>query len=86
MARKRPIRHFDSLDDIRLRKEQLADSMEADEKEIRLTWQYMNLKEESTNLNDRISNAISYGVMAYDGIMTFRKLKDKFGSLRNIFK
>ena len=86
MARKRPIREFNSLNDIELRKAQLADSINSDEKEIRLTWQYINLKEENTSITDRISTAISYGLMAYDGVMTIHKLKNSFGSLRHIFK
>lgn len=86
MARKRPIREFNSLEDIELRKAQLADSINSDEKEISLTWQYINLKEENASISDRISSAISYGLMAYDGVMTIRKLKNSFGSLRHIFK
>ncbi|MCR5271248.1 MAG: hypothetical protein K6D91_09560 [Prevotella sp.] len=86
MARKRPIREFNSLNDIELRKAQLADSINSDEKEINLTWQYINLKEENASISDRISSAISYGLMAYDGVMTIRKLKNRFGSLRNIFR
>ena len=86
MARKRPIREFNSLEDIELRKAQLADSINSDEKEINLTWQYINLKEENASISDRISSAISYGLMAYDGVMTIRKLKNRFGSLRNIFR
>lgn len=86
MVRKRPIREFNSLDDIELRKAQLAESFKADEKEMRLTWQYINLKEENASINDRISSAISYGLMAFDGVMTIRKLTNHFRGLRNLFR
>ena len=87
MSRRRPVKRFYSLDDIALRKYQLEEAIEEDEKKIKLIWEFLNTDEENDkSLSSQLSSMVSYGVMAYDGFMTFRKLKSKYGSLKNFFK
>ena len=43
-------------------------------------------KDEEVSPAEQIGKYIKYGMMAYDGFMTLRKLKRNYGSFLNIFK
>ena len=76
---------YNSIEQMQLRKEQLRQVIDLENKEIHRLWK--NLTDDSQmSRGSQIATFISYGVMAYDGIMMLRKLQRGYGSLLNIFR
>ena len=73
MAKKTKQRPYSSLEEISLRK-------------IKRLWTALTTEEEGATTGSQIGKYISYGVMAYDGLMMMRKLRRSYGSLLNIFR
>ena len=69
-----------------MRKEQLSEVIELEDQEIKRLWGVLTSKDEEATRGEQISKYISYGVMAYDGVMMLRKLKRGYGSILNIFR
>ena len=86
MARKKRVRPYHSLEEIQMRKEQLDEVIELENKEIQRLWGVLTEKDEEESRSEQIIKYIKYGMMAYDGMMTLRKLKRNYGSILNIFR
>ena len=86
MARKKRIRPYQSLEEIQMRKEQLSEVIDLENQEIKRLWEQLAEKDEELSRGEQIAQFIKYGFMAYDGFMTFRKLKNSYGSILNIFR
>ena len=86
MARKKRVRPYHSLEEIQMRKEQLDEVIELEDKEIKRLWSVLTEKDEEQSPAEQISKYVKYGMMAYDGMMTLRKLKRNYGSILNIFR
>ena len=86
MAKKKRIRPYHSLEEIQMRKEQLSEVIELEDQEIKRLWTQLMEKDEEASPAEQIGKYIKYGMMAYDGFMTLRKLKRNYGSFLNIFK
>ena len=69
-----------------MRKEQLDEVIELENEEIKQLWGKLMEKEEDLSRSEQILKYVKYGFMAYDGFMTFRKLKNSYGSILNIFR
>ena len=70
---------------MQMRKEQLHEVIALEDKEIHRLW--TDLTDNSQNSRGgQIAAFVSYGVMAYDGVMMLRKLQQRYGSLLNIFR
>lgn len=83
---KKKKRVYNSLEELLMRKEQLAEVIELEDQEIKRLWGVLTTKDEQATRGEQITKFISYGVMAYDGVMMLRKLKNGYGSFLNIFR
>lgn len=86
MARKKRVRPYHSLEEILMRKEQLDEVIELENEEIKRLWGQLAADDENLSRGEQITKYIKYGMMAYDGVMTLRKLKRNYGSILNIFR
>lgn len=69
-----------------MRKEQLDEVIELENEEIKRLWGQLTTDDEELSRGEQITKYIKYGMMAYDGLMTLRKLKRNYGSILNIFR
>jgi len=86
MAKKRRVRPYYSLEEIQMRKEQLDEVIELEDKEIKRLWGQLTDNNEDLSRGQQIGKYIEYGILAFDGVMTLRKLQRNYGSLLNIFR
>jgi len=68
-----------------MRKEQLNEVIELEDQEIKRLWGQLTVNDENLSRGQQIGKYIEYGMMAFDGVMTLRKLKRNYGSILNIF-
>jgi hypothetical protein len=74
------------MEELLMRKEQLAEVIELEDKEIKRLWEALTAKDEQATRAQQMAKFFSYGMMAYDGLMMLRKLKKGYGSIANIFR
>ena len=86
MAKKLRVRPYNSLEEIQMRKEQLDEVIELENKEIKRLWGQLIENNEDLSRGQQIGKYIEYGIMAFDGVMTLRKLQRNYGSFLNIFR
>ena len=77
-------RKYQTLEEIRLRKEQLYEAIQNDGLEISKTWKQLFVSREDTSRTEYITKMFSYGVTAFDAYMTVRKLRRNYGSLLSL--
>ena len=68
-----------------MRKEQLNEVIELEDQEIKRLWGQLTVNDENLSRGQQIGKYIEYGMMAFDGVMTLRKLKRNYGTTLNIF-
>jgi len=83
---KKTKRVYSSMDELLMRKEQLSEVIELEDQEIKRLWGALTTKDEQGSRGEQLAKYVSYGVMAYDGIMMLQKLRKGYGSFVNIFK
>lgn len=86
MGKRKRVRPYHSIEELRMRKEQLDEIIELEDQEIKRLWHVMTTQQEEASTGKQIMQYLKYGLMAYDGIMTLRKLKKGYGSIFNIFR
>lgn len=86
MAKKLRVRPYNSLEEIQMSKEQLDEVIELENKEIKRLWGQLTENNEDLSRGQQIGKYIEYGIMAFDGVMTLRKLQRNYGSFLNIFR
>ena len=86
MAKKIRVRPYTSLEEIQMRKEQLDEVIELENKEIKRLWGQLTDNNEELTRGQQIGKYIEYGILAFDGVMTLRKLQRNYGSFFNIFR
>ena len=69
-----------------MRKEQLKEVLQLEDKEIKRLWTALSTEEPNLSPGAQLGKYISYGIMAYDGLMMVRKLRKGYGGLLNIFR
>ncbi|MBO7140042.1 MAG: hypothetical protein J6W75_04905 [Bacteroidaceae bacterium] len=79
-------RAYSSIEQMQMRKEQLQEVIELEDNEIRRLWTQLTDNNKNATKGEQIGTFVSYGVMAYDGLLMLRKLKRGYGSLLNIFR
>jgi hypothetical protein len=77
---------YASIEQLHQRKEQLREIIDLEDKEIHRLWTQLTARDKHSSRGDQLAAFVSYGVMAYDGIMMLRKLKKGYGSIMNIFR
>ncbi len=85
-TKRKRVRPYHSLEEIQMRKEQLDEVIELENQEIKRLWGQLTVNDEDLSRGQQIGKYIEYGIMAFDGVMTLRKLKRNYGSLLNIFR
>lgn len=75
---------YQTLEEIRLRKEQLYEALQQDSKQIGQTWNQLFVSREDTTRSEYIMKMLSYGVTAFDAYMTVRKLRRNYGGLLSL--
>lgn len=76
---------YNSIEQMQQRKEQLREVIGLENKEMKRLWTQLTDESQATR-SGQIATFISYGMMAYDGVMMLRKLKRGYGGLMNIFR
>ncbi|MDE5782966.1 MAG: hypothetical protein K2H97_01395 [Prevotella sp.] len=85
-TKRKRVRPYHSLEEILMRKEQLDEVIELENQEIKRLWGQLTANDEDLSRGQQIGKYIEYGIIAFDGVMTLRKLKRNYGSLLNIFR
>lgn len=72
---------YRTLEEIRLRKEELEDELQRDNEKCATLWNQIFLKRENNSKSDYIASIVSNSVTAFDIFMLVRKLMKSYGFL-----
>lgn len=78
---KKPIREYRTLDEIRLRKDELLEQLQQDNTRFSTLWNQVFMKREDNTKAEYITGIVSNGIMAVDTILMIRKLVKNYGFL-----
>ena len=78
---KKPTRHFHTLEEIRLRKEELASEIQKDSTKFSALWNQTFIKREDSTKGEYISSLIANSITAIDAFLLIRKLMKNYGSI-----
>ena len=78
---KKPIREYRTLDEIRLRKDELLEQLQQDNTRFSTLWNQVFMKREDNTKAEYITGIVSNGIMAVDTILMIRKLVKNYGVL-----
>ena len=78
---KKPIREYRTLDEIRLRKDELLEQLQQDNTRFSTLWNQVFMKREDNTKAEYITGIVSNGIMAVDTILMVRKLVKNYGFL-----
>lgn len=78
---KKPTHEFRTLEEIRLRKEELADEIQADNGKFTTLWNQVFIKREGNTRSDYIAGLVSNSIVAFDTFLLIRKLMKGYGFL-----
>jgi hypothetical protein len=78
---KKPIHEFRTLEEIRQRKEELADKIQEDNGKFTTLWNQVFIKREGNSKSDYIAGLVSNGIVAFDTFLLIRKLMKGYGFL-----
>ena len=72
---------YRTLEEIRQRKDELLDQMQADNKQFTTVWNQIFVKRENTTKGDYIASLVTNSVTVIDLFLLFRKLRKNYKSL-----
>ena len=78
---KKPTHHYHTLEEIRLRKEELAAQIQQDSTKFSSLWNQTFVKREGNSKGEYISGLITNSVTAIDAFLLVRKLVKNYGSI-----
>ena len=78
---KKQTHKYRTLDEIRQRKEQLAEEIQLDNTKFTTLWHQVFLKKEGNSKGDYIASIVSNGFVAVDTFLLIRKLMKGYGYL-----
>lgn len=78
---KKPIREYRTLDEIRLRKDELLEQLQQENTRFSTLWNQVFMKREDNTKAEYITGIVSNGIMAVDTILMIRKLVKNYGFL-----
>ena len=78
---KKPTHEFRTLEEIRQRKEELADEIQQDNGKFTTLWNQVFIKREGNTRSDYIAGLVSNGIVAFDTFLLIRKLMKSYGFL-----
>jgi hypothetical protein len=78
---KKPIREYRTLDEIRMRKDELLNELQQDNTKFTTLWNQVFLKREDNTKAEYIIGLVSNGIVAFDTFLMIRKLMKNYGFL-----
>ena len=78
---KKPIREYRTLDEIRMRKDELLNELQQDNTKFTTLWNQVFLKREDNTKAEYITGRVSNGIVAFDTFLMIRKLMKNYGFL-----
>ena len=78
---KKSTHQYHSLEEIRLRKEELSEAIQQDSTKFSSLWNQTFVKREGNSKGEYISGLIANGVTAIDAFLLIRKLVKNYGSI-----
>lgn len=78
---KKPIREYRTLDEIRMRKDELLNELQQDNTKFTTLWNQVFLKREDNTKAEYITRLVSNGIVAFDTFLMIRKLMKNYGFL-----
>ena len=78
---KKPTRKYHTLEEIRLRKEELANALQQDSTKFSSLWNQTFIKREGSTKGEYISGLIANSITAIDAFLLIRKLMKGYGTL-----
>lgn len=78
---KKPTRKYHTLEEIRLRKEELANAIQQDSTKFSSLWNQTFIKREGSTKGEYISGLIANSITAIDAFLLIRKLMKSYGTL-----
>lgn len=78
---KKPIREYRTLDEIRMRKDELLNELQQDNTKFTTLWNQVFLKREDNTKAEYIIGLVSNGIVAFDTFLMMRKLMKNYGFL-----
>lgn len=78
---KKPIREYRTLDEIRMRKDELLNELQQDNTKFTTLWNQVFLKREDNTKAEYITGLVSNGIVAFDTFLLIRKLMKNYGFL-----
>lgn len=72
---------YRTLEEIRQRKDELLDQMQADNKQFTIVWNQIFVKRENNTKGDYIASLVTNSVTVIDLFLLFRKLRKNYKSL-----
>ncbi len=75
------MRRFQTLEELRLRKEELASEIQQDSTKFSALWNQTFVKREGSSKGEYISGLIANSITAIDAFLLIRKLMKNYGSL-----
>ena len=78
---KKPTRHYHTLEEIRLRKEELASQIQQDNTKFSTLWNQTFVKREESTKGEYISSLIANSITAIDAFLLVRKLIKNYGGI-----
>lgn len=78
---KKPIREYRTLDEIRMRKDELLNELQQDNTKFTTLWNQVFLKREDNTKAEYITGLVSNGIIAFDTFLMIRKLMKNYGFL-----
>lgn len=76
---------YNTLEEIRQRKDELLDEMQADNKQFSALWNDTFIKREGNSRGDYIAGLIANSVTVIDLFLLYRKLRKNYGGLLALF-
>ena len=83
---KKPTKDYRTLEDIRQRKDELADELQKDNTKFTTLWNQVFISKEETSRGEYIASLVSKGFVAFDLFLTARKLMNTYGFLFGLKK
>ena len=82
LPEKKPTQTYRTLDEIRQRKEELADQIYGDSTRISTLWNDTFNSNENQTKGEMIANLVSKGFVAFDAFLMVRKLMKTYGLIK----
>lgn len=82
----KPQPNYRTLEEIRQRKDELLNQMQADNKQFSTLWDQVFIKRENSTKGDYIAGLVANSVTIIDLFLLYRKLRKNYGGILGLFK